>query len=215
MFLSRLFYTELTVMPATRFAHVVEVVGVRGGGQDRARVFERDAGIVVALADGAGGTGNGAIAAEAIIDAVDAAGPGVDWSMLLTELDEDGKRLDGRQSTAVILSVTGSGIVGTSVGDSGAWLIGSDVIDLTDGQTRKPLVGSGCIPFCVTAPALGDRTLLIASDGLLRYAKRSDIARVANGPDLAVAARALVDLVRLPTGGLQDDVSIVLCRQLP
>ncbi len=109
---------------------------------------------MIALADGAGGTGNGAIAAEAIIDAIGTAASGVDWSMLLADLDRDVKRLGGGQST------------------------------------------------------------LVASDGLLRYAKRSDIARVANGPDLAVAARALVDLVRLPTGGLQDDVSIVLCRQL-
>jgi hypothetical protein len=124
-------------MPAPRFAHVVEVVGARGEGQDRARVFETDDGIVIALADGAGGTANGATAAEAIIDAVGAAGPGVDWSMLLTDLDEDGKRMGGGQSTAVILSIAASGIVGASVGDSGAWSIrGSDVIDLTEGQTR-------------------------------------------------------------------------------
>lgn len=56
-------------------------------------------------------------------------------------------------------------------------------------------------------------TLLVASDGLLRYARRSDVARIASETDLAIAAHALVDLVRLPSGGLQDDVSIVLCRQ--
>jgi len=195
-----------------RFAHVVEVVAARGSGQDRARVFERDDGIVIALADGAGGTGNGAMAAQTIIDAVGAASPGVDWSALLADIDQD-PRLAGGQSTAVVLALSDSAIVGASVGDSGAWLIAdSDVLDLTDGQARKPLVGDGCNPFRLAAPALGERTLLVASDGLLRYAKPRDIAQIANGPDLAAAARALVDLVRLPSDGLQDDVSVVLCR---
>jgi len=40
------------------------------------------------------------------------------------------------------------------------------------------------------------------------------IARVASGPDLAAAARALVELVRLPSGELPDDVAIVLCREV-
>ena len=188
---------------SSRFAHVVEVAAARGSGQDLARVFERD-------------TRNGAAAAQAIIDAAGAASPDVDWSALLAGLDQDGKRLAGGQSTAVILSVTASGLIGASVGDSGAWMIaGSSILDLTDGQARKPLVGDGCNPFRVTAPPLGDRTLLVASDGLLRYAKPQHIAHIANGTDLAVATRALADLVRLPSGDLQDDVSIVLCRCLP
>jgi hypothetical protein len=89
---------------------------------------------------------------------------------------------------------------------------GSHIEDLTDGQTRKPLVGSGCRPFAIRAAALGAGTLLVASDGLLRYAKPADIARRAAGPDLAAAARGLVDLVRLRSGALPDDVSVVLCR---
>ena len=140
---------------------------------------------------------------------------GVDWSALLVDLDGDAKRLGGGRSTAVIVSITGAGLGGASVGDSGAWLLsGSTVVDLTAGQMRKPLVGSGCAPLDIASGPLGDATLLVASDGLLRYAKQRDIARIAIGPDLATAARALVDLVRLPRGGLQDDVSVVLCRQI-
>lgn len=117
------------------------------------------------------------------------------------------------QSTAVVLSVSGSGISGASVGDSAAWLIaGADVLDLTEGQRRKPLVGGGCLPFRVKHMAYSGNTLLVASDGLFRYAKPADVARIANGPDLSAAARALVDLVRLPSGTLQDDVAVVLCR---
>lgn len=200
-------------MAPRRFTLVVDVAA-RGAGQDRVRVIERTDRIVIALADGAGGTGNGSVAAQAIVDAIDTASAGVDWAALLADLDQDAKRLGGGQSTAVILSVSSSGISGASVGDSGAWLIsGSDILDVTEGQARKPLVGDGCHPFRVSAQPLGDGTLLVASDGLLRYAKRRDIVRVATGVDLVVAARGLVDLIRLPAGGLQDDVSIVLCRQ--
>ncbi len=45
------------------------------------------------------------------------------------------------------------------------------------------------------------------SDGLLRHAKQQDIARIARGPDLATAARTLIELVRIPSGALEDDVA--------
>jgi len=55
--------------------------------------------------------------------------------------------------------------------------------------------------------------LLVASDGLLRYARPADIARVARQPDIDLAVTALIELVRLPSGELQDDVAIVLLRE--
>jgi hypothetical protein len=45
-----------------------------------------------------------------------------------------------------------------------------------------------------------------------RYAKPADIARLAAGADLDAAARGLVELVRLRSGALPDDVTVVLCR---
>lgn len=203
-------------MSVTRFAHAVEVVAARGSGQDRACVLEVADGLVIALADGAGGTSNGAIAAQAIVDAVSAAAPTTcDWCELLADLDHDAQRLAYGQSTAVVLSISDVGIRGASVGDSGALMLhGTDVVDLTDGQARKPLVGSGCVPFRVTSTLVADGTLLVASDGLLRYAKRTDIVRIASGADLNAAARALIEVVRLANGNLQDDVAIVLCREL-
>jgi serine/threonine protein phosphatase PrpC len=48
-------------------------------------------GVVIALADGAGGTGHGEVAAQAVIDAVTQGAPaGRAWSALLEELDRDG-----------------------------------------------------------------------------------------------------------------------------
>lgn len=194
--------------------HVVEIATPRRNGDDRACVTVAERGIMIALADGAGGTGNGARAAQALVDAAGVSSLTTDWCALLADLDQDAARLGHGQSTAVLLWVSTSGISGASVGDSGAWVItGADVVDLTAGQHRKPLVGDGCLPVGVTAPLIDGGTLLVASDGLLRYAKQSDIARIANGPNLRAAARELVDHVRLPNGSLQDDVSIVLCRQ--
>lgn len=201
-------------MPVASFLHVVEIAAARRHGDDRAQVFTTADGIVIALADGAGGTGNGARAAQAIIDAAGTSRT-TDLCALLDELDADGARLGHGQSTAVLLAVSETGISGASVGDSGAWLIvGANAVDLTAGQQRKPLVGDGCVSYRIAAPPLADGTLLVASDGLLRYAKEADIARIASGADLHAAARALVDLVRLPNGQLQDDVSIVLCRAI-
>lgn len=197
-----------------RFAYVVEVASSRIVGQDRALVFVRPHGLVIALADGAGGTSNGALAAQAFVDAVGVTSPETSWTAVIEALDQDAPRLGHGQTTAVVLTLVPGDITGCSVGDSGAWLVGDEVVDLTDGQVRKPLVGGGCVPFVFHAGPIGKATLLVASDGLLRYAKQQDIADIARGPDLATAARSLVELVRLPSGDLQDDVAVVLCRDL-
>jgi serine/threonine protein phosphatase PrpC len=197
------------------FIHVIEVVGVRGAGQDRACVQEVGDSVVIALADGAGGTGGGSKAAQAVVDAVlAAASQGQAWPSLLVDLDRDAVRLGSGQTTAIVLSVTRTGVVGAAVGDSGAWIIrDTGIEDLTAEQLRKPLLGAGCVPSVVCGRSLEGGTLLVASDGLIKYASQASIARIARGADLAFAARSLVDLVRLRSGELQDDVSIVLCRE--
>jgi len=86
-------------------------------------------------------------------------------------------------------------------------------VDLTEHQRRKPLVGDGCVPVGFHAAPLGEGdTLVVVSDGLFRYAARADIARVVRATrDLQAMADALIELVRLRGGVLQDDVTIVLC----
>jgi PPM family protein phosphatase len=189
-----------------KISYAARVAGVAGRGQDRVRVVERATGVLVVLADGAGGTGSGAEVAELVVEA----DYGSEWSAVLSLLDERALRIGG-QSTAVVVDV-GAQVRGTSVGDSGAWLIGADhVIDLTAHQQHKPLVGDGCFPIDF-AETLGASTVLAASDGLWKYARRNDIVRIARGADLEQAADELVALVRLASGGLQDDVAVVLCR---
>lgn len=202
-------------MRALRLSYAVEVAAAQRDGQDRARVIEVGDDLIVALADGAGGTGNGATAAQAIVDAIGADSAADDWCALLDGRDCDTQRLGNGKSTAVIVSIRGGVLSGASVGDSGAWLIqGANVVDLTQGQQRKPLLGDGCAPWRIPPTRLNGGTLLVASDGLLRYAKQLDIIRIASSEDLQAAARALIDLVRLPSGTLQDDVAVVLCREI-
>lgn len=161
-------------------------------------MVEVDQGLVIALADGAGGTSHGANAAQRIVDVIanERSLPTMErCAQWIEELDGE---LAG-QGTAVILAV-GRHITGASVGDSGAWLIGAEVIDLTHAQHRKPLVGDGCTAVMIE-PVLFEGTLLVASDGLFRYATQ---AAIVDNLD------RLVDLVRLPNGALQDDLSFVI-----
>lgn len=187
--------------------------------QDRALVVPVPNGLVFALADGAGGTAHGARAADAVIAAV-RANPTADPAGLLVDLD-DPDRLGMAQCTAVIAHVDRCSerptIRGASVGDSEAWLL--DLLDptilvpLTSAQHRKPLLGAGCAPVAYSHALSPTSLVVLGSDGLFRYALPRELARAARATSLDAAARALVDLVRLPTGGLQDDVSLILCRE--
>lgn len=201
------------IVPIRSFVHAAEVFPRRGEGQDRVSVSSTRDRVVIALADGAGGTAGGERAANAVIEAV-AAAQSDDWISILTELELDPDRLGPGQTTAVVATVTRDGIRGASAGDSGAWVIrGGAIEDLTRGQQRKPLIGDHSVALPFQGGPLAGGTLLVASDGLFRYAPADAIARVAAGPDLAAAVRELAALVRLPSGELPDDVAVVLCRE--
>jgi serine/threonine protein phosphatase PrpC len=197
---------------ALRERHVSATACIACYGMDVPDVVDCEHGLVIALADGAGGTSGGDRAATAVVNSVArVASHAYDWSMLLAQLDHD--HIGIGQTTAVVLWVTRDRVVGASAGDSIAWVIrGNEVVELTEAQQRKPLIGDGAIVTPIDHGPLGGDTLLVASDGLWRYAKPIDIARIATGPDLATAAKQLVALVRLPSGQVPDDVSIVLCR---
>lgn len=185
------------------------------GAEDRAASFPTARGAVLVVADGAGGIGGGAAAAEAVVAAV-AAALDIDsaerWAELLARVDTD---LRLGETTAVVCAVVGDLVVGASVGDSGALRINhrdGSIDELTQDQRRKPLLGSGrAIPVPFTAN-LGDATLLLATDGLLKYTAAERIAACVDAPDLEAVPPRLVDLVRLRSGALPDDVGIALAR---
>jgi PPM family protein phosphatase len=210
-----------TVMSLFETAKAIE--GYQAELEDRAEVIERGAELVIVVADGAGGRAGGARAADSVIQGVrqaTATFPRLDdpraWCRLLSEMDqallEDP---EAGETTTVVVALSPAGIVGASVGDSGAWLVtpqGS--ADLTENQRQKPFLGTGAaIPVPFKARRL-DGTLLLASDGLFKYADWERIAEIARETDIQQAAGHLVDLVRLRSGSLPDDVSVILCRPL-
>ena len=205
------------------FEHAVAIESYRPVGQDRAAVFHAGDALVVVVADGAGGIAGGAEAADAVVAAVqEAVEAGVElrpkpWSDLLVELD---RRMVSSaeigETTAVVVAVSPAGIVGSSVGDSAAWIAVHDrILDLTANQARKPFLGTGAARAVGFAAGPLTGTLLVASDGLVKYDSRPNIARTARGEDLASAAATLIQQVRLPSGQLQDDVAVALLRPVP
>jgi serine/threonine protein phosphatase PrpC len=168
----------------------------------------------LAIADGAGGTGNGADAAERLIAALTKlAGyaASTDWFDTLCALDDE-VSASGGQTTGVVAFTDGNRITGASVGDSAAWIISptGKMTDLTARQRRRPLLGSGeALPVQFEADSGGGR-LVLASDGLVKYATAEQICVLATHGSAEQAARALANCVRLPSGGLQDDVAVVI-----
>jgi serine/threonine protein phosphatase PrpC len=82
--------------------------------------------------------------------------------------------------------------------------------DLTARQRRRPLLGSGeALPVQFEAERGGGR-LLLASDGLVKYATVERICALAIQGTVSEAATALANSVRLPSGALQDDVAVVI-----
>jgi len=199
-------------MTSFETAHVVEAYRERC--EDRIEVIADGDRTLIVVADGAGGTGDGHIAAETVIRETRANYAAIDnstaWSQFLSQLD---LRIHGGETTAVIVDLHPDRILGASVGDSCAWVIdGPDITDLTRTQTRKPLLGSQAAK---PAPFWHGRlsgVLLVGSDGFFDYAKREQITPLIGRTDFFALPRACLDMVRLPSGDLWDDTAIVACR---
>lgn len=188
-----------------------EVVGASAG-QDAAAVGGVDGALVMAVADGAGGMSGGTEAATAVMDAVRGClwSHKHEWTEVLSSVDV--ALAQRGQTTAVVVQILGYQIAGASVGDSAAWLFTpTSSVELTANQRRKPLLGSGrSMPVPFVATFSPGSVLVLGSDGLFDYAEHRAIARLALGD---APASAFVDLARLPTGSLQDDVAVVVCRE--
>jgi len=200
-------------------AKYIEASGSRG--QDRAQVIEHRDGLIIVLADGAGGTSGGAEAADTVVlwaqayaTRTDDIRPAAQWAELLAKADQQ-ISINNGQTTGVIVALFEGGISGASVGDSAARIVHPDngYTHLTANQIHKPLIGTGVarpVPF---EHAALSGTLLVASDGLVKYAPHPRLCEAAKGEDLDAAPKRLVDLTRLKSGSLQDDVAVVLCRR--
>jgi hypothetical protein len=102
-------------------------------------------------------------------------------------------------------------VFGASVGDSCAWLLSAaGVLDLTEYQKAKPLLGSGNAKPIGFGPFSCVGRLLVGSDGLFKYVPSDRIHALATTLPLAEVPAALVDAARLRSGALQDDIAIIV-----
>jgi serine/threonine protein phosphatase PrpC len=190
---------------------------------DHVAVARRDDGVVLALADGAGNDERGGALARWMVDelakrALAAASlPSADvLSRWAEELDRTWSATGrGGECTLVVARADGAKVQGASVGDSGAWLVHSGSYDeLTGEQRRRPLLGQGRATVLAFGPVQHQGVLLLATDGLLKYAPEQKIRHLATDANVGVAAARLVDVARLASGALQDDVGIIVCRKV-
>jgi serine/threonine protein phosphatase PrpC len=202
-----------------RTASLVEAQ--RGEGQDRVGVFERSRVVVAVVADGAGGTSGGAVAAQQVVTAV---GKALDegrtpareatWTQLLLELDVALEPIG--QSTAALATVSACEVVGASIGDSGVFVVSPErSVELTERQLRKPLLGGGVSTVVGFAhPVRARDAVLLATDGVLKYAQREMVLSIVRDHRLPPSERCgrIIDVARLANGALSDDAGIVLIR---
>ena len=189
--------------------------------QDRAEIFWLGSNLVLVVADGAGGMSGGAEAAQFLVEGVKkrigSTSMNTDvLSELFTSLDREMADSGAfGETTGVVVVLSSSGIFGASVGDSGAFVFSKNGLEnLTANQTRKPFLGSGrAIPIPFTRELLNG-TLLVATDGLLKYTSLEKIAVTILAVDFDGAANKLVELVRYQSGALPDDISILLARKI-
>lgn len=185
-----------------------------GASQDRVRVEATADGLLALLADGAGGVSGGAVAAQMFIDYFSSA-----IEISVRNLCQHFSRVDtliqGDQNagdtTGIAVVVEKTRLFGASVGDSEAWFFPTEgeFVDLTSVQVRKPLLGSGsatAIPFSMNATS---GILLLCSDGLHKYADFVKIRERLREQNFQSLPTDLADLARMPSRGLQDDLSIV------
>ena len=187
--------------------------------QDRGIILVDDLRAVLCVADGAGGRSGGmeaaAMAMEFIRHGVTSLHSAESCVALLRAMDEAvSKDAMAGETTCVLVVVTGETVFGASVGDSGAWIIpeAGAHLDLTRGQQRKPFVGTSIanpVSFNYPKP---EALLLLATDGLLKYAAAECIISVCREQMLESAPQRLVGLVRYPSGSLPDDVTVILAK---
>jgi serine/threonine protein phosphatase PrpC len=191
------------------------IIGYRSICQDAAGIFERRESTVLVVADGAGGIEDGEVASRSVIDAVRMACREataiVDWTHVLRGADN---AIASGQSTACVVELTDTALRGASVGDSRVGtLVGDDLEFPSDDQQRKPLLGTGeAMPKPFAMPWSG-RPVIVGSDGLWNYIRMDRLLAELRFIDFPVLAKTLAEMVRLPSGGLADDVAVVCAHR--
>ena len=178
--------------------------------------------LVAAVADGGGGVRGGEAASRSLMAIV---GGAVDdhgfvleraqsWVDLFQSTDTALAANGAHETTGLVVVLGARGLVGISTGDSEAWVITSTTVDnLTVGQHTRHRLGSSRATVTTFQRSLLAGVLVIATDGLFKYAAPDVIARIVRDNAIPAAAEGLVELVRLRSGKHADDVAVVLVQQ--
>jgi hypothetical protein len=165
---------------------------------------------LVAVADGQGGQAGGGAAARTACRAFVEGASGLApeklrdpraWNELMCNVDDAVLKEPRAGLTALVaLCVAGDELRGSSCGD-------------TEGQAKRPPAGSGFARFVNFAAELRSPWTLVAmTDGVWKYAGWQKViaALALDSPEEIVAS--LRGASALPTGGLQDDLTLVVLR---
>jgi serine/threonine protein phosphatase PrpC len=192
--------------------------------QEASQFFVRDEAIVIALADGGGGMRAGGTASHTFVQLVGAAlgdpkfpaGDLDTWLRLFRATDVGIATHGGGETTGILVSLGRRGLIGVSTGDSRAWMVMPATIDdLTAGQYTRQRLGSNHATPTVFERSSPAGVLLVATDGLFKFAAPQVIAGIVRDVGFAGAAETLVALVRRGSGAVEEDVSVILARRIP
>lgn len=146
--------------------------GASGAGQDAVSILSAGAQKVLLLADGAGGTSGGRETAERVVQNLGERALQAEaltetfWRQAILELAIELEALGSGQSTVIAIAHSGRSLCGGSIGDSEAMLIGrAGLVDLTKGQSRKPLLGGGLAQCRTFSARVGPGELLLVGTG--------------------------------------------------
>jgi serine/threonine protein phosphatase PrpC len=194
--------------------YVVDVVRAAGrDDQDRCLVRPLPDGFFAVLSDGAGSSGHGLEAAEAVVQglAEAASGPAERLGDRIVAVDDALAASHGGQATALAFFLGPDGLAGAGVGDTELWWRDAQGWhEGTSNVTRRPLVGTGAATVVNLHTPLPD-VLVAATDGLWKYAAPFEVlARIDAHPTEPLRA---LDPLWLEDGGLPDDVTLLIARR--
>lgn len=189
--------------------------------EDRLCVVELANAIVAILADGAGGTGDGAVAATVAVEHCakvarhepPASAQACVELLLATDQKVLGNTAGGE--TTLVVAVLANGIVhGASVGNSIAWIVpdAEEPVDLTQHQRRRPFVGSGAAIPVAFGPISCRGALILASDGMYEYLPYAQLVAAMRGRRAGDAVAAAFAGLRERHRAVADDASLLVLR---
>ncbi|QPB82386.1 hypothetical protein CWC22_005050 [Pseudoalteromonas rubra] len=189
-------------------------------GQDSLSTFVNSDEVYFCLADGSGGISGGKEASLFATSLVNIAktekfNSPDEFEAFLLSLDAtiSSDSILG-ETTIIVGKVSNNEVFGASVGDSECWILSNEFdYELSSHQIRKPLLGSGNSKPIGFGPINFSGTLLVASDGLFKYAVLSDIKELAHSNHLPQAID-YTRLAQLKSGTYSDDIAVIAISAL-